>query len=281
MSPVQRTLSNAVIAHETAHQWWGDTVVWSGYSDQWIMEALANYSSMMLLESRDPVQFREIMEKYREDLLQKNPDGVPLMEAGPVTFGARLSCSHFPSGYDAISYGRGTWLFHMLRYMMRDAERKSGVRPAGFIAPDATDEPFIRALRKVRERYQRKSISTRELLHVFEEELPPSLWFENRKSLDWFYQGWVNGSAIPRLELEGTKYSDRGGSTAVSGTIRQKLGAEDLVTPVPVYAVLSGKTVLLGRVFADGAQTQFQLSAPAGTRKVVLDPNRTLLVRVR
>ncbi len=280
MSPVQKTLSTAVIAHETAHQWWGDTVVWSGYSDQWMMEALANYSSMMLLESRDPVQFRAAMEKYREDLLEKNPDGVPLMEAGPVTLGARLSCSHFPSGYDAISYGRGTWLFHMLRYMMRDAERESGVRP-GAAGSDAADEPFVRALRKVRARYQRKSISTRELLHVFEEELPPSLWYEGRKSLDWFYRGWVNGTAIPRLELEGVRYGDKGNSTAVSGTILQKLAADDLVTSVPVYAVLSGKTVLVGHVFADGAETQFHLTAPAGTRKVVLDPNRTLLVRTR
>jgi hypothetical protein len=202
------------------------------------------------------------------------------MEAGPVTLGARLSCSHFPSGYDAISYGRGTWLFHMLRYMMRDAERESGVRP-GAAGSDAADEPFVRALRKVRARYQRKSISTRELLHVFEEELPPSLWYEGRKSLDWFYRGWVNGTAIPRLELEGVRYGDKGNSTAVSGTILQKLAADDLVTSVPVYAVLSGKTVLVGHVFADGAETQFHLTAPAGTRKVVLDPNRTLLVRTR
>ncbi len=43
------------------------------------------------------------------------------MEDGPVTLGNRLSCSQFPTGYEAISYGRGTWLLHMLRNMMRDA----------------------------------------------------------------------------------------------------------------------------------------------------------------
>ncbi len=279
MSPVQKTLTNVVIAHETAHQWWGDTVMWSGYSDQWIMEALANYSSMMLLESRDPAQFRATMEKYRDDLLQKNLDGVPLMEAGPVTFGVRLSSSRFPNGYDAISYGRGTWLFHMLRYMMRDAEPKAGARPAGVAGADPADEPFIRVLRKVRERYQRKSISTRELLHAFEEELPPSLRYEGRKSLDWFYQGWVNGTAIPHIALEGIKYSDRSGSTAISGTMLQKFAPDDLVTSVPVYALLSGRTLLLGRVFADGAETQFHLTAPLGTRRVVVDPKRTLLRR--
>jgi len=281
MSPTDKILSNAVIAHETAHQWWGDLVIWSGYRDQWIVEALANYSSLMLLESEDPSQFRAAMEKYREDLLGKNKEGVPLMDAGPVTLGTRLSCSHFPAGYEAISYGRGTWLLHMLRNMLRDAERKSDARHPNVPEAQAAGEPFVRALRKMRERYQGKSITTREMLRVFEEELPPSLWYEGRKSLDWFYQGWVNGTAIPRLELQGVKYSDKAGATAISGTILQKAAPTDLVTLVPVYAVLTGKTVLLGRVFADGSETQFHLTAPAGARRVVLDPHQTILARVR
>jgi hypothetical protein len=37
--------------------------------------------------------------------------------------------------------------------------------------------------------------------------------------------------------------------------------------------------VLLGQVFADGPETSFHFTAPAGTRKIVLDPNRTLLTR--
>jgi hypothetical protein len=163
---------------------------------------------------------------------------------------------------------------------MRDAERKSGGR-SDTPSESQTDEPFVRALAKVRERFQDKSIDTRELLHVFEEELPPSLWYEGRKSLDWFYQGWVNGTAIPRIELQSVKYSEKTGGSVVTGTIMQNDAPKDLVTSVPVYAVLPGKSVLLGRVFADGPETSFRLSAPAGTRKVVLDPNQTLLTRIR
>ena len=280
MSPVIKTLSEQVVAHETAHQWWGDAVLWSGYRDQWIMEALANYSSLMLLQSEDPLQFRAVMAKYREDLLEKNKEGLPLMNAGPVTFGARLSCSHFPAGYEAISYGRGTWLFHMLRSMMRDAETTPGSRGRGAAETQGAEEPFVRALRTVRERYEGKSITTRELLRVFEEQLPPSLWYEGKKSLDWFYQGWINGTAIPKLELQAVKYTDKAGSTAISGTILQKNVNNELVTSVPVYAVNAGKTVLIGRVFADGPESQFHLTAPSGTRKIILDPNQTLLTRV-
>jgi len=274
LSAVDETLIGQVVVHETAHQWWGDLVGWSGYRDQWMMEALANYSSLMLLESTSPSRFRAVMEKYRDDLLQKNKSGTALMEDGPVTLGLRLSCSEFPNGYDAISYGRGTWLFHMLRYMMRDAEPKSGT--------GATDEePFLRALRRVRDRYQGSPITTRELLRVFEEELPPSLSFEGRKSLDWFYQGWVEGTAVPHFELHGVKYSDKPGATTITGTILQQDAPNDLVTSVPLYTLRGGKMVLLGRVFADGPESAFHVTAPAGTRKLLLDPNETLLARTR
>jgi len=271
ISSEAKTLISIVIAHETAHQWWGDLVMWNDYRDQWLSEALANYSSLMLVEEQDPSRFRELLEKYRHDLLEKNRDGVPLMQAGPVTLGGRLSCSQFPNGYEAISYGRGTWLLHMLRYMMRDSEQPG----------DPADEPFVRALRRVRNQYQGKSLTTRQLLRAFEEELPRPLWFEGRKSLDWFYRGWVEGTSVPRYELRSVKYLDNAGSTIISGVLLQKDAPNDLVTPVPLSAVREGKTVALRRVFADGPETPFRVSAPLGTRKVIADPNQTLLTRSR
>ena len=277
MTPVEKTLISQIIAHETAHQWWGDLVMWSGYRDQWLVEALANYSSMMILESENPGQFRAAMEKYRDDLLQKNKAGARLMEDGPVTLGTRLSNSQFREGYEAISYGRGTWLFHMLRSMMRDAE---GVGDRARNAGQA-DEPFVRVLRHIRERYEGKAITTSELLQAFADELPPSLRYERHKSLDWFFEGWVNGTAIPRFELRGVKYSDKPGSTTISGTILQKDAPDDLVTSVPLYASVAGKLVFLARVFADGAESSFHLTAPPGARKVIIDPEQTLLARSR
>jgi hypothetical protein len=163
---------------------------------------------------------------------------------------------------------------------MRDAETTPSSRRRGAAEAQSAEEPFIRALRTVRERYEGKSITTQELLRVFEEQLPPSLWYEGKKSLDWFYQGWINGTAIPRLELQGVKYTDKAGSTAISGTILQKFVTNELVTSVPVYAAVAGRTVLIGRVFADGPETLFHLTAPSGTRRVVLDPNQVLLTRL-
>jgi len=277
LSPVNTVLSNIVIAHETAHQWWGDLISWRGYHDQWISEGLANYSALMMLEAEDAGQFRLAMDKYRDDLLEKNKNDLALMDAGPVTMGSRLSCSLLPEGYEAISYGRGTWLFHMLRYMLRDGEQKP--RQSTARNSDPADEPFMRALRAMREGYAGKAISTEDMLRSFEEYLPPSLWYEGKKSLDWFYQGWVNGTAIPRFGLQNVRYVSKGASTAVSGVILQKDAPDDLVTSIPVYAAGGAKTTYLGRVFADGPETPFQFTAPAGTRKILLDPYRTVLSR--
>src|SRR5208282_674899 len=200
LDPLTREIDSQVLVHETAHQWWGDLVLWNSYRDQWLSEGLANYASLLILEQHNPAQFRQVLDKYRRDLLSTNKDGERLRDAGPVTLGQRLDSSHFPGGYEAISYERGTWLFHMLRCMFRDAslhnsEVASRSRKGHANLPLNPDEPFFRALRKVRERYAGKNISTRELVKVFEEELPRPLWYENRRKLDWFLEGWIEGTA--------------------------------------------------------------------------------------
>src|SRR5258708_4675631 len=128
LDPLTRALDSQVLVHETAHQWWGDLVLWKSYRDQWIAEGLANYAALLMLEQQNPVQFRQVLEKYRRDLLSTNKEGERLRDAGPVTMGQRLDSSHFPGGYEAISYERGTWLFPMLRMMLRDSEAASRSR---------------------------------------------------------------------------------------------------------------------------------------------------------
>jgi hypothetical protein len=274
LDPSRALLSSQVLAHETAHQWWGDLVLWNNYRDQWLVEGLANYSALLVLERQNPAQFRQVLEHYRSDLLSKNKEGEWLRDAGPVTLGQRLISSHFPAAYEAISYERGTWLFHMLRCMLRDSETETRSRKG----PLQSEEPFFRALRKVRERYAGKNVSTQELLRVFEEELPRSLWFESRRSLDWFLDGWINGTAMPRLEARDVRITAKEHGAVVAGVIEQKDSPDDLVTAIPVYGITAtNSTVFLGQVLADGPETTFHLNAPAGVRKIVLDPRQTVL----
>jgi hypothetical protein len=297
LDPVTRDLDNQVLVHETAHQWWGDLVLCQSYRDQWIAEGLANYASLLMLEQQNPAQFRQVLEKYRQDLLSENADGERLRDAGPVTLGPRLDSSHFPGGYDAISYERGTWLFHMLRTMLRDstlrdptsrdptqrdpgtASRSRNGRSSSLLNPD---EPFFRTLRKISQRYAGKTITTQELLQVFEEDLPRPLWYEKRPKLDWFLEGWIEGTAIPELEAREIRISEKAGVTTVTGMIVQKDVPDDLVTAVPVYATTaSNAQVFLGEVLADGAESGFRLIAPSDVRKIVLDPKQTILSKLK
>jgi hypothetical protein len=287
IDPVNRVLASQVLVHETAHQWWGDLILWKSYRDQWISEGLANYASLLILEQQNPSQFREVLEKYRRDLEASNKDGELLRDAGPVTLGQRLISSHFPNGYDAISYERGTWLFHMLRCMLRDAaahdsQSVARAKKARTNTPANSEEPFFRILRKIRDRYAGKSLSTQDLIQAFEENLPRPLWYEKRPKLDWFLESWIEGTAIPELETRDVHLILKPGATAVSGIIVQKDAPDDLVTAIPVYAETSTHTlVFLGEVLADGHETGFHLSAPTTVHKIVLDPRQTILSKLK
>jgi hypothetical protein len=265
----QLLFGSLVEPHEIGHQWWGDLMIWRSYREQWLVEALSNYSALVSLEDKDPTAVRQALEHYRQALLSRNKAGVETADAGPVTLGARLSSSRFPDGFQAISYGRGTWLFHMLRQMMLDASGQ----------PRGPEEPFFRALRRLRLQFEGKDITTRDVQQAFEQELPESLRFEGSKSLDWFFDGWVNGTAIPHLEATAVKFTVAPGGILVSGQILQKHVPEDLVTSVPVYGILGKRELLLGRVFVAGAQSTFRLKAPAGVHRIALDPHQTVLTR--
>jgi hypothetical protein len=289
-------------SHETAHQWWGDAVFWQDYRSEWMMEALANYSALMKIESEHPDQFKVVMESYRENL--QKPDSPsssrPVKEAGPVSLGPRLNSSQFPSAYEDIVYGRGTWLIHMLREMLRDAGQSSGAAatraasskrarrgsatkeniasaPAKLPGTDP-DALFFSVLRGIQEKFRGRLISNSDLKAAFEAALPPSLHFEGKESLDWFFDGWVDGAAIPKYELEDVTIKAGEAGAVALATLHQKDAPESLVTSVPIYAWTGpGAPVFVERVFADGEETAIKLNVPRGTRSLLVDPYHTVL----
>jgi hypothetical protein len=115
------TYGSLMPAHETAHQWWGDLLLWNSYREQWLVEGLSNYCALLAVEERNPQVLRPILERYRQDLLERNEAGRVISDAGPVTLGLRLNSSRFPEAYEVIAYERGTWLFHMLHSLLLDA----------------------------------------------------------------------------------------------------------------------------------------------------------------
>ena len=264
---VELLLSRLMLSHETAHQWWGDAVDWVSYRDEWIVEALANYSALVMLEKQHPGDMKTALNYYRGELLRETKNGI-IADAGPVTLGRRLTSSKFPDAYERVLYGRGTWLIHMLRTMFREA------------GGGANDAVFFSALKGLLAGAPNHKISTLDLQRAFEQVMPASLGYEGKKSLGWFFDSWINGASIPQFSLEGVRMTPAAGKLKVTGTIVQNHAARDMVTAIPMYVVDGlGKSRFLAFVFADDAKTEFTLMVPAGTKQIVLDPDETLLRR--
>jgi hypothetical protein len=239
----------------------------------------------MEVEAQDRASFDAVMEHYRRNQLRQAESKLPYREAGPVSLGVRLTSSRFPDGYEVVSYGRGTWLIHMLRSMLRDANATPRTRASHRAVEKTTapmqasgDELFLKILRDLRQRLQGKSITARELQQAFEEDLPDNLRFEGKRSLDWFFESWVNGTAMPRLRLKAVSLARKGAGMIASGELLQEEAPENLITNIPIYAsTANGQLTLVARVFADGSATPFRISVPEGTKKLLVDPYQTVL----
>jgi hypothetical protein len=106
------------------------------------------------------------------------------------------------------------------------------------------------------------------------------LYYENNKSLDWFFDSWINGADVPDFALDQVNLVPSGGKVKVTAVIKESHADKDLVTAVPIYGVdEKGDSRFLAFVFTDEAQTAFTLTAPEGTRQILLDPEKTLLRR--
>ncbi len=256
-----------MLAHEIGHQWWGDAVESESYRDEWMIESLANYCAAAMLEHENPDAMRVVLDHYRNELLKPTQNGI-VADAGPVTLGERLTSSRFPGAYEVVLYGRGTWVLHMLRSMLRLGSGRDD------------DSLFFSALKDLMAKSTGGKISTRDLQRAMEQVLPQSLFYEGEKSLDWFFDSWINGAAVPQFFLEGVHLAQSGGKLKAKGTIRQEFAAKDMVTAIPLYSVdEAGHSRFLAFVFVDEAKTDFELTVPVGTRELLLDPENTVLRR--
>jgi len=259
----QEHFHDLVPFHEVAHQWWGNVVGWSSYRDQWINEALASYLSVLFADSqKEPDRRLHVwLDRYRKRLLEKGAADMAPADIGGLTLGSRLDSSKMPGGFETVVYSKGTWVFHMIREMLREPKTKS---------PDARFISFLLTLQK---NYAYQPLSTADLQRELEAIMTPAMAIEGRRSMEWFFADWVRGTGIPHYKLEyTTKHSEKG--FVIRGKIRQTEVADSFVTPVPIY---TAGGAYLGRVIASGQETAFHLVSERDPGKLVIDPQMTLL----
>jgi hypothetical protein len=248
--------SDILQAHETAHQWWGNVVTAAGYHDEWLMEALADYSALLYLENKNGSQpVAMALDSYKTNLLQL-VKGQTLESTGPIVLGLRLESSQTPNAYYNITYGKGSWIMHMLR-------RRMG------------DDRFLAMLADLRKKYERKALSTEDFRLLAARFLPPQ---SGDPQLENFFDQWVYGTGIPALKLSYT-VKGKAGAVRLNGTVTQSDVASDFSVLAPVEIQLGhGKTLTHWVRTADGAVT-FSVPLPQAPVKVQLDPGYSLLRR--
>jgi Peptidase family M1 domain len=259
MNPRDRLFYSEILAaHETAHQWWGNVVFSAGYHDEWLMEALADYSALLYLEAKDgPQALASVLDRYRSDLLQKTSGGQTVESTGPIVLGVRLEGSQTPRAYYAITYAKGSWIMHMLR-------RRMG------------DQNFLAMLAALRRRYQRQPVSTEQFRLLAAQFLPPK---SPDPHLENFFDQWVYGTGIPTLKMS---YAVKGKAPALrlNGTITQS-GVEDgFSVAVPIEIHLSDGSTVTHWVHTDNGAVSFSVALRRPPVSVLLDPGYSVLRKV-
>ena len=270
----QEHFTELVPYHEVAHQWWGNVVGWSGYRDQWINEAIAQYLSLLFADTKkNPDRtLRVWLERFRRRLVDKSPDASePAGDVGALILGTRLNSSKAPDAYEEIIYSKGAWIFHMLREMLR---LPAVAGQPGSKNPDAR---FVALLQTLVTKYAYRALSTEDLQREVESIMTPDMDLEGGRSMQWFFEQWVRGTGIPRYRVEFTAHAtDKG--FVVRGKLFQRGVPRAFIASVPLYAGGSaGTRTFLGNVVAAGPETSFHFLAPAPPRKIVIDPRMTLL----
>jgi len=258
---------NVVTAHEVAHQWWGHTVGWASYHDNWLSEGFADFSAGLFLEATQPTtdDAQKFWDSERRMLLEKNQYGNRANDVGPLWMGERLNSFKANDASRRVTYGKGAFVLHMLRYQMQD--RQTG------------DQAFIEMMHDFLTTYRGKCASTEDFQRMAEKHMRPDMDLEHNGHLNWFFFDWVYSTDVPSYRLDYTLVDADGGKTLLTMKITQEGVGPLFKMRVPVYLDYDGKPAKLGTVPMTGSSTsdELKITLVKRPRRVLLNANDDIL----
>ena len=267
-------------AHEVAHQWWGASVDWEGYRDQWMTEGFANYAAALyaLVGLGNEDQFEDMLDAWRLDVLGEIRIGQGLglqryglrpgiiresdgHESGPVVLGVRLITVDTPFDYRLLAYEKGALVLHMLRMLLVDLET----------GDDARFREMMRAF--VRD-HTGGVANTR----LFEEAVTRAFG----EPMDWFFDQWVYGTGVPtyRPDLAVSPLVDGREPFALHGTIRQEDVPDGFRMPVPIRLEFRDRPPQTHRVWVDAEVVEVEIPIPERPTEITFNYRHAVLARV-
>ena len=259
-----------VTPHEVAHQWWGHTVGWASYHDQWLSEGYPEFSACVFLQQAVGGDWRkdyiEFWERLRQRILEKNNFGISPNDAGPLWMGERLVSPRTESAYQNVTYPKGAYVLQMMRSMMYDVQDK--------------DKAFISMMHDFVDAHRDRPASTESFKAIAEKHMTKMMDMERNGKLDWFFDEWVYGTQVPRYHFEYQLAPAEKGQVKLHMTITQSEVDEHFAMPVPVFADFGKGMIRIGQVGIAGNTTRnLDIMLPGQPKKVALNYYKEILER--
>ncbi len=267
-----RKSTYAFLAHETAHQWWGNIISWRSYRDQWLSEGFAEYSGIVYTGVRDGHKSAStLIDQMRQSLKDPpytamGPGKGKLVDVGPIILGHRLETKKTHGAYSTLIYNKGALVLRMIHFLMTDPSSGNG-------------QPFYDMMKDFVNKYRDNVASTDDFRNVANEHFArtPIARKYGLKNLDWFFQQWVHGTALPSYRLEYQIESLPDGTANVTGNVIQENAPENWFMPLPVVMKFGGDKYAYGTVAAVGPNAPVKIKLPMKPESIELDPKRWVL----
>ncbi|MGD0736646.1 MAG: M1 family aminopeptidase [Terracidiphilus sp.] len=233
-----------VTPHEVAHQWWGQTVGFRGYRDQWMSEGFAQTSASIYLQATRPKpnEFLEFWKQQRRLITEKNAFGFRPIDVGPVTMGFRLMSPK--AGWDIyqnLVYPKGAYILHMVRMMMW--------------TPQEGDSRFKATMHDFLDSHRMQAATTEDFKAAVEKHMSQAMDLDGNHKMNWFFNEYVYGIELPAYHFQGQVTQD-GDKATLHFILAQSGVSPGFKMSVPLYLeYVDGKVFRLGTVNVIGSNT--------------------------
>jgi aminopeptidase N len=232
-----------VIAHEIAHQWFGDSVTESTWADLWLSEGFADYFAGLFIQHYEgEPAFQRYMNQLAGGYLHyETTTRRPIYDTETEDLFKLLN---------ANNYQKGAWVLHMLRSELGDAQ-------------------FFRGIRIYYQAHQNATATS--------EDLRAALEKASGRDLKDFFARWIYGPGHPRYELS-WQWNTK--TNKVRLLLRQLQPEPTFPNAVPVdILTASGKRRIVLK--PTGKQTADEVKLDSAPNGIEIDPDNTILKEAR
>ena len=233
--------ATGLVAHEIAHQWWGNSVTEKDWDDVWLSEGFATYFTLLFTEHHSG---RDAFVAG----LKRNRDTVRTFEKkNPELAVIHSNLADMRRVLNPLVYQKGGWVLHMLR---------------GRVGTDT----FWTGIREYYKRYRDGNASTDDFRRVMEEV--------SGEDLGWFFRQWLNRAGSPVVEGS-WRYNTAGRKIEIELSQTQPGGAYRL--PLEIGVKGADAAMRIEKIEMTRQQQRFDLAAGAEPAAVTLDPETWML----